>query len=338
MTRPTTTIQIVTWNSGRYLPSALRSIFSQTLRDFSVLLIDNASTDGSIEWVRRHYPHVHLLRNASNAGYSRGHNQALQLQHSQFVVVMNPDVVLSPDLLAQTIAALRADVTLAAVCGKVRRFHFSNSDLKEIIDDGIIDATGLTVRRSFQVQNTGAGEPDQRQFDRSGETFGPPGALAVFRRAALDSVASKGHVFDERMFAYKEDVDLAWRLQHAGWRTGYVAGALALHFREAKDDVTASDRAIMRARRSKKALVNYLSYRNHILVIMKNVPRSMLWRNLPWWLWYELKKFVYLVSFERRTLSVVRDVIRLAPSVLAERRLIQSRSKRTSQQLQGWLV
>lgn len=315
----------------------LKSVFEQTFHDFQVLIVDNASRDSSIESIRTEYPNVHILRNSSNLGYSRAHNQGLQLQHSEYTLIMNPDIILMPDFLINAVRVLDADQAVAAVCGKLRRFHFSNSDLREVIDDGIIDATGLVVKRSFQVQNRDAGVTDNGQADEPNDTFGASGALALFRRAALETVRLQGKVFDEALFAYKEDVDLAWRLQRAGWRTRYEPQAMALHFREAKDSVRAHHRAIARARKSKSALVNYLSYRNQALVVLKNVPAKNMFRHLPRVLWYELQKFFYILIFEPKTLGAIGDIIKLMPQTLAQRRLIARHAKRNADELEQWI-
>lgn len=334
---PKVTIQIVTWNSSQYLPVMLKSVFDQTFTDYQILLIDNASRDDTLSLIRSEFPTVHVLRNSANLGYSRAHNQGLRLQHSELVLIMNPDIVLAPNFLAETVKTMASSSDLAAVCGKLHRFHFSDSDLREVVDDGIIDATGLMVKRSFQVLNRDAGKKDRGQFAEANDTFGASGALALFRRSALDAVKIDGQVFDENMFAYKEDVDLAWRLQRSGWRTRYQPAAVALHFREAKDAVLAGHRAVARARKSKNNLVNFLSYRNHALVIIKNVPFKTIVRHLPRLVWYELQKLLYALVFEPKTLGAIGEIIKSLPTTLRQRRQVSQLSNKNTAEIEPWL-
>lgn len=332
------TIQIVTWNSGQYLSTMLKSVFQQSFQDFRVLLIDNASRDGSLESVKAEYPTLNILRNSSNLGYSRAHNQGLQLQHTPYVLIMNPDVVLSPQFVAEAMKSMEGDDRVAAVCGKLKRFHFSDSDLREVVDDGIIDATGLLVKRSFEVRNRDAGERDGGQFETANETFGVSGACALYRRSALDQVMQNGMIFDETLFAYKEDVDLSWRLLRMGWRSRYQPTAVAYHFREAKDSVRTQHRAMARARKSKNALVNFLSYRNHAIVVLKNVPTKNILKHLGRYWWYELQKFLYLLIFERKTLGAIGDIIRALPRTLRLRRQLNQRATVGSDIIETWLT
>ncbi|MFC1663211.1 glycosyltransferase family 2 protein [Patescibacteria group bacterium] len=330
------TVQLVTWNSKLYLPSCIKSLFDQTYRDFNILVIDNASRDGSIEWLKSNYPDIYILKNVKNLGYSRAHNHGLNLQHSPFVLLMNPDVILENKFLEIAIKTLEEKNNYASLCGKLKRFHFSHGDLNEPVDDGIIDATGLLIKRNYQVLNRGAGEKDYGQYNLSTNVFGGSGALTLYRRQALDAVAYKNQVLDETLFAYKEDVDIAWRLQLNGWNCWYEAKAGALHYREVKDKVNQSNKAIAQARKSKSSYVNYLSYRNHIMVVLKNAFISNYFRQLPSIAWYELKKLTYLLLREWHTLTAWKEVIMNLSKIKRYRKYNKQIIQRSPSEMKKW--
>jgi GT2 family glycosyltransferase len=330
-------IQIVTWNSRSYLRTCFESIFNQTFKKFDLFIIDNASSDGTVDWIRSNYPGIAILQNSNNLGFSRAHNQGLKLHHSPYIVVMNPDIILDPNFLKTAANALTSRDKAAAVCGKLSRFHFSSSDLKEVVEDGIIDATGLVLMRNYQAYHRGAGEIDDGQFEKTEEVFGASGALAVYRRSALDTVAVAGKIFDDGLFAYKEDVDLAWRLRLAGWSTYFYPLARALHFREARDGLEHSNKALAQARKKKSSFVNYLSYRNHALVVIKNAYVKNILHNLPAIAWYELKKFVYIIIFEWQTIPAMFEILKSMPETLRQRKFIHRHARCNADDMRRWL-
>ncbi|MFN3301467.1 MAG: glycosyltransferase, partial [Patescibacteria group bacterium] len=103
-------IQIVTWNSRKFLSECLNSIFNQTYKDFSILIIDNASNDGTIEFIKENYPTLNILRNSKNLGFATAHNQGLRLfENSPYVLLINPDVILEKDWLEKILSVIEKD-------------------------------------------------------------------------------------------------------------------------------------------------------------------------------------------------------------------------------------
>lgn len=330
----TVSVHIVNWNHRQFLGPLLESLRRQTYPIERILIVDNASTDGSIELLSQE-PGIHLLRFTRNTGFSHGHNQAIAVTKTDAVLVTNPDLLLEPDCIQQLVDALQADAGLGAVTPCLMRYTLSADDLREPVRSDTMDAAGLILRRSRQALNRGEGT--RHQFEQSVDIFGATGALALYRRAALDDVALHGEVFDEDFFAYKEDVDLACRLRWANWRTRYIATARAYHHRGLAhhgDSVS----AVMKSRGTASSHVRILSYRNHFLMLMKNETAGTFWPNLTPILWYELKKFTYLLFREPRTLAGLGQAIKLLPRMSMKRRWLKDRRRITAAQFRNLLT
>src|SRR5207249_3779185 len=99
-------INIVSWNGLTHLPTCLESVVHQHFQDFSILIIDNGSVDGTVAWLQENYPHAHLLRNSRNLGFARAHNQGIRLAGSDYILLLNQDVVLTPEWLSRGVAWL----------------------------------------------------------------------------------------------------------------------------------------------------------------------------------------------------------------------------------------
>lgn len=300
---PKISIQIVTWNSLKFLPDCLESIFNQTFRDFIILIIDNASTDGTIEFIERNYPQVKIIKNSKNLGFAKAHNQGIITTQSDYILVMNPDVILESDFLFKLVEAADKDERIGSLGGKLLKIKSGDLEIAEKIKTNIIDSTGLKIFKSRRVIDRGEGEEDKGQYDKNEEVFGVSGACVLYRREALEDIkipiinsqfvnrhkirrlVSCWEYMDQDFFCYKEDVDLAWRLQLQGWRAVYLPKARAYHFRS----VSVSHRF------SKSPLVNFFSYRNHLWLLLKNDYFSNFFRHLWFIFWYQLSKELYLL-------------------------------------------
>ena len=305
-------IHIVTWNSIVHLRTCFHALDQQTYTDTSLMVVDNASLDGTVKWLHEHYPSTPVLKNTRNLGFARAHNQAILLTQSEYVFVMNPDIVLDPDWIERGVKWMDEHPKYGALSGKTLRFTYSNDDLKEVQQSGIIDSTGLRMLRSRHVVDRGTGQSDAGQFNDGADVFGLSGACVLFRRSALESVRYKDEYFDDQFFAYKEDIDLAWRLQRRDWRARYEPQLRAFHHRHIKGVAAASDALIAKNHRSRSAHMSYLSYRNHLLMLMKNERWTTFWRDGIWILWYEAKKFAYLLMVSPTSLRALPDALRLS--------------------------
>jgi len=280
-------IHLVSWNSLKFLPDCLDSIFNQTFRDFSVIIIDNASIDGTRDFLSKiNNQQCRVIFNNRNFGFAKAHNQAIRLSSAPYVLVINPDVILEEDWLEKIIEIMEKDERIASVGGKLLKIRFGEIGIQEKIKTNIIDSTGLEIYKNRRVVDRGENEEDRGQYDNEEEVFGLSGSCVLYRRLALEDIKLKidGDYFDEDFFAYKEDIDLAWRLRLAGWKNYYLPEAKAYHFRQVS----------LSKRFSQSSWVNFLSYRNHLWMLLKNDFWQNFFRHFWFVFWYQLVKELYL--------------------------------------------
>lgn len=331
-------VHIVSWNSLQHLPGCLDSIVHQQHQPIELLVIDNASVDGTESWLREHYPHIHLLRNTRNLGFARAHNQGLRITESPYVLMLNPDVILEPEWLTHGVRYLESHPEAGSFGGKLRRFEYSPDELREVRFSDIIDSTGLQGNRARHFVDRGSGTKDTGQYDHDQFVFGFSGACVLFRRRALESVRYKDEYIDEDFFAYKDDTDLAWRLQRQGWTAWYDHRALGYHHRTVQGQSLITDRLIARNHRSHSAVNSYYSYRNHWLMLIKHERAATLWRDGPWIGWYELKKFIFLLIRRPIVLRAWRDVWRLQKRMNMKAAFLDHQSKRSAMDIRKWFL
>ncbi len=245
---------IISWNSLALLKSCIESLRKQTVRPEQVVVVDNGSTDGSVEWLREQ-PDLEVIESMTNLGFAAANNLGFRACRQSAVLCLNADVVLHPGYIESCLQHLEHP-DVGSVTGKLLRAS----------PVGTIDSTGHAVYGIGWAENRGEELPDGG-FDSAGEVFGICAASGLYRMAALRSVAVEGEVFDEIYFSYIEDVDLDWRLRWMGWRTWYEPDAVAIHHRSASG-----------ARTSARIMRHIL--KNRILTVVKNYDGRTLVKNL----------------------------------------------------------
>ncbi len=345
--RYATSINLVAYNGQRWLPFCLEALSNQTYKDFFLLVIDNGSLDGSAaliqEFLRTHHElgkRARLVVNKQNLGFSRGHNQAMAWTESDYVLMLNQDVLLDPAYLEHAVRALAADPRVAAVTGKLLRWNFQAASfymeaLPELQAESCLDSAGLIVRRSRRVVERGQGERDHGQYPRGEEVFGVSGAAPVYKREALMDVSPLGEVFDEDFVSYKEDVDLAWRLQRAGYTAWYEPRAVAYHDRSVRGGLGIRD--TLRHHHGRPRDLKVYSYVNHLAVLIKNDGWWNLTLDAPWILAHELAKAGYLFLTGPGTLfRAWGRLIAHIPTFLKKRNSLSVVQRRTTAELRKW--
>jgi GT2 family glycosyltransferase len=223
-------ISLLCYNSMTYLPKTLAAIGQQTYPYTELIIIDNCSTDGTVDYLKQNHSSVQLILNESNTGYCRGHNQGIQASNGEFVLVLNPDVLITPTFIEKMVDAALQDSQIGIVSGKLVQIGRS-FDILESQSSPIIDSTGLSGRPNGRFVDRGAGQIDHGQYDEMAYVFGACGAAALLRRTMLEEIAFEGQYFDEDFFIGQEDADLSWRTQIAGWKAIYVPNSVAYHVR-----------------------------------------------------------------------------------------------------------
>jgi len=207
-------IIIVNWNGKHLLKECLDSVFSQSYKDFEVILVDNGSTDGSVEFVKKNYPQVKIVQNKSDVGYARGCNVGVKAATSDIVVLLNNDTQVEKDWLANLIAPLERDSSIGAVGSKL--IFYDKRDY--------INSVGTFVSVFGFSGSLGDWRP-REEYSKEMELFAPCGGAVAIRRKLYLEI---GGLY-EPFFLYEDDVDLGWRIWNAGYRVVLAPDAIVYH-------------------------------------------------------------------------------------------------------------
>ena len=238
---------IPNWNGITLLPGCLDSLRAQTHPDYEVILVDNASTDDSVEMIRREYPEVRVLELDRNLGLTGGVNAGIAIARGAIIALLNNDAEAAPAWLTELEAALARHPEVGSVASKMLLYDQPKT----------INSAGDFYRTDGIPGNRGVWQQDDGEFDQEDLVFGGCGGAVAYRRTMLEQIG----LFDEDLFMYCEDVDLSWRAQLAGWGCVYAPLAVVHH------RLSASGGGV---------LASYYNGRNCIYVIVKNYPSSLL--------------------------------------------------------------
>src|SRR5882757_5544875 len=317
-------ISIVTFNGREFLPRCLESALAQTYQPIEIHLLDNASTDGTVEFVSRNFPTVNVIPSGVNLGFARGHNELIRRTHSPFVLALNQDAYLSPTFVAQLIEAMDLYPDAGIAGGKLfsLRGAYGNTD-----NANLIDMTWLDIEKKRRQVCYAQRQPDEGGPGPPRLVFAMDGAAMLLRRSMLKEIQVEEEFFDEDFFAGKEDLDISWRAQLCGWRCLHVPSAIGWHFRT----FTSADR-----RSTIGEGLKISSIRNRYLLMVKNDLFSHFLRHLPYIAIYDLKVFGYVLLRERASLKGYMQALKLMPRAIKKRRAIMDRRKVNDDYILQW--
>jgi GT2 family glycosyltransferase len=319
--KPAVDIIIINWNNRNYVENCLDALKTQTYPALEITIVDNGSTDGSIEWLTRSYPHLHLLSFGENCGFSRAFNQAVDSTTKPLILSLNPDVVVQPGFVVELVQTMSKDDQIGIVAPKLLRAD----------NPAVLDSTGLFIDRRRRPYDRGQSCDDRGQYDNQREVFGACGAAALYRRTMLDDLSHNGEYFDEDFFAYYEDVDLAWRAQALGWRAIYAPQAIATHIRGWGDTLRkCQDRRDWNGPR--------LALCNRYLTIAKNDTLNNFMLDMPLILAAEIPRLVYIAIRKPSILLGIADFFQKLPSIWRKRQQIRRRQLIGDHQLRHWFI
>jgi len=292
-------VVVPNWNGRQWLPRCLEALSKQTQRADEVIVVDNGSRDGSVGYLRADHPQVTVLALSANTGFAHAANRGFEIARGALVALINTDVMLAPDWLERMRDALGSDPKSGSAACKM----LSLDSPPRVYDAGDI------LRRDGACEQRGRFAADDGRWDQPGEVFGACAGAALYRRDAVRAVGG----FDERYFAYLEDVDLSLRLQLAGWRCRYEP-AVALHAGEGSSHQLSGGHQLLVAR-------------NTLLLVAKAFPIRWLpavaYRQLAW-AWH--------AGLERRLGDHLRGVVAaipVIPGMLRDRRRLRACSATT---------
>lgn len=306
MANPLISVVIPNWNGKKFLAGCLDSLKTQTYEPIEVVIVDNGSKDGSVEYLQENYPYVKLVTFPVNTGFSPAVNAGIKASTGEMVALLNNDTVVDPNWMAELIKAMQEHPEAGSAGCKMLAYD----------DHTLLDGAGDGYRRGGLPGRIGHKERDTGRFNRKRYLLGACGGAALYRRELFDAIG----LFDEDYFAYLEDVDLGLRAQAAGFKCIYVPTSIVYHL---GCGTTGSGYS---------PLVVRLSARNNWNTIVKNIPMPLLWKFLPhicfWQLYYLAVVTVrggQLVPWLKGTYEAVK----LFPKMMEKRREI-NRLRKTS--------
>lgn len=296
--RPRTSVIVVSWNGRNWLGRCLDALLAQQ-GDFEIIVVDNASTDGSAAFLRETYPAVRVHPMTDNAGFAAGNNAGARVaQATEFLAFLNNDTEVERGWLAALIAALERTPEAAMAAAHIVRFD----------PPGIIDSAGDGYLRAGGAFKRHHDEPE-RGPEPAGDPFGVCGAACLVRRAAFEALGG----FDERFFMVYEDVDLSYRARLAGHRIIYVPEARVRHAGSASLGRISPDAV-------------FYGQRNLEWAWLKNTPWPLLLRSAPAHAVYALSGMVHYARLGRLGPCLAGKLAALwgLPQVLRARRVVQA--------------
>ncbi|MBU5673830.1 glycosyltransferase family 2 protein [Paenibacillus sp. MSJ-6] len=306
----TVSVHIVTFNSGKDIEACLEAVFGQTFPIDQIIIVDNASADDTIQQVeaiqsRESIPvPISLVANADNAGFAPAHNQAIRISRADYMLILNPDVILTPTYVEHLIRIMNKDQGIGSATGMlVFQSH-----------PEIIDSTGLVMNRIWRAFDRGAGESADN-WKLSGDVFGVSGAAAMYSRTMIEAISIKDKFFDDDFFAYKEDVDVAWRARLFGFKSYYCAEAIGYHKRGWKKG----------SRKQQPLFIRRYSFINRYKMLYKNLRPSAWKKQLLALLAYEVAVHAYMLLREPKVLGAWLDFRKQLPELREKRREIEEK-------------
>jgi GT2 family glycosyltransferase len=332
MKEPLISIVLINYNGKHFLKKCLESVYAQSYKNIEVIFIDNFSSDGSCDFIRGRYDKIIEVCNSENLGYAAAANQGIKLARGEYVMIMNPDIVMENSYIGKCIKVMEQMSDVAAVCGKILKYDFEKNEKTDVID-----TVGLLCFRNRRVVDKGQGLRDKGQFNVSGEVFGVSGACPVYRKKALEDVAVFGEIFDEDFFMYKEDVDLSWRLRLFGRACYYESSAIAYHGRGTGVLKRFTHMEVLKNRKKLSKFIKFYSYKNQRLMQIKNEFATGFIMNFFPILWKEILMKGYILFFEPSLFKASFMLLRQMPGAIKKRRYIMKNKKTDWKKMEKWL-
>ena len=248
---------IPNWNGKHLLEDCLSPLSKQVFhgssdKDFEIILVDNGSEDGSIEWVRSNYPDVKIIELLKNYGFAKAINEGVKASKAEYAVLLNNDTKVDKDFL----------ISLVKCADKHPGVISVNSKILNFFEQKKIDGVGIEINEVGQAKSIGWNEEDRGQYEKQMDIFGATGGASLFRRSEFIKVG----LFDESYFMYSEEVDFAFRAQFLGYKSLYCPKAIVYH----KHKATA---------KKLPHHVEYWQFRNMTQTIIKDFPKEILFKD-----------------------------------------------------------
>jgi len=263
---PKVAIVILNWNGVKHLREFMPFVTSSVWPNLEIVVGDNASTDGSVEFIRTTYPTVTIIENDNNYGFTGGYNRVLQRVEADYYILLNSDVEVNPGWITPVVELMESDPLIAAAAPKIKSYlqrdHFEHAGAA----GGFIDSYGYPFCRGRMFYEI---EEDKGQYQQSDEVFWASGAALFIKKKYWDEAGG----FDERFFAHMEEIDLCWRLKNMGYKIMYCAQSEVYHVGGGTLN-------------TENPFKTYLNFRNNLMLLKKNLPfwRSVFVIGIRYWM------------------------------------------------------
>lgn len=237
---------VLNWNGKDVTPECVESLLRQSYGLREIIVVDNGSTDGSLELIRREFgARVKIVENARNLGFAGGCNVGIRAAAGEYIALINSDATLDTEWMSELVKGIERTPSMGMAACKI---YFAGQE-------GILENTGQVVTRDGLGRTRGRLEKDVGQYDHRSAVLCPSGCAALYRRKMLDEI----DLFDERFFAYADDIDIGIRGRLLGYKCFYIPTAVAYHKLSASFGLLSSFKA-------------YLVERNRLWVLIKCYP------------------------------------------------------------------
>lgn len=315
-------VTIVTYNSGRFIKRCLESVLDQKYSRKEIIVIDNDSTDGTGDILEQFADRCRIVYNSENIGFAAAQNQAIRLAKGDWIMTLNPDVLLLPGFIQALFDGGQIDPSVGTVCGKLLTIK-SSFDLPE---RPLVDSTGIYFTPMLRHLDRGSQQVDNGHYLRNEYVFGATAAAALYRRSMIEDIAIDGDFFDPDFFVYREDADVAWRAQLLGWRCIYTPEARGYHVRN----------VLPGNRRALPAAINMHSVKNRFLMRLKNITPNVYRKH---WVSITARDLVVIgccLVREHSSLKALWYVMRNYRKVLEKRTEIMKRRRVSDEYMASW--
>lgn len=263
---PKVAVVILNWNGLKHLSQFLPSVMASEWDNLEIVVGDNASGDGSVNFLKNSFPSVKIIQNDHNYGFTGGYNRVLSQVEADYLILLNSDIEVTPNWIKPVIDLMESDELIAAAAPKIKSYHQPTHFEHAGAAGGFIDAYGYPFCRGRIFYEV---EEDRGQYNQSGEIFWATGAALFIKKKCWDESGG----FDERFFAHMEEIDLCWRLKNLGYKVMYCADSEVYHVGGGTLN-------------TENPFKTYLNFRNNLLLLKKNLPywRSVFVIGVRYWM------------------------------------------------------
>jgi len=262
-------IIILNLNGEKFLKDCLECLRKQTYQNLEIILVDNGSTDNSINFVKRNFPQVRIIANERNLGFAQANNQGFKIAKGKYIVTLNNDTRVDKKWLEKLVLIAEKDEQIGMCASKILSFK----------NPSLIDSVGVNICLDGMSRGRGRLEMDKGQYDKVEEVLLSSACAALYRRKMLQEIG----FFDDSFFAYCEDTDLGLRGRLAGWKAFLVPQSVVYHYYSG----TTNEYSPLKA---------FLVERNHFWVVVKNFPLKLILLFPIFTFWRYLLQFYGLLT------------------------------------------